>query len=310
MSQGAGDQIVPSGICVAEEQTETVTNFYSLKRILSQGTTEFQSYIIAEVPTFGKAMFINNKMQSALMDEYVYHEHLTHPALVSCPNPERVLIMGGGEGATLRDVLKHSSVKEVTMVDIDKELVDMAKRDMPEWHQGAFNDPRVTLVHTDARAWLADQKDKKFDVIISDLSEPTEEGPAVMLFTKEFFGIVSDRLSADGVFIMQAGSANITHPECYASCNKTLEQVFPIVRPFWTVVTSFISPWGYIVASKNQDPLKLTNDQVNERLASRKVSTRAYNGRTHHALFVLPDYLLEAIAEGRVISDDKPFYWK
>ena len=186
----------------------------------------------------------------------------------------------------------------------------MAKRDMPEWHQGAFNDPRVTLVHTDARAWLASQKDTKFDVIISDLSEPTEEGPAVMLFTKEFYGIVSDRLANDGVFIMQAGSANITHPECYASCTKTLSEVFPIVRPFWTVVTSFISPWGFIVASKNQDPLKLSQSEVAERLASRKVETRAYTGRTHHAMFTLPDYLLEAISKGRVISDDRPFYWK
>lgn len=308
-NQGAGDQIVPTGLCVAEEQTETVTNFYSLKRILSQGTTEFQSYIIAEVPTFGKAMFINNKMQSALMDEYVYHEHLTHPALVTCKNPERVLIMGGGEGATLRDVLKHKSVKSVTMVDIDKELVDMAKRDMPEWHQGAFNDPRVTLVHTDARAWLTAQKDK-FDVIISDLSEPTEEGPAVMLFTKEFFGIVSEKLTDNGVFIMQAGSANITHPECYASCNKTLESVFPIVRPFWTTVTSFISPWGFIVASKKEDPTKLPQEEIAERLSSRGVQTRAYTQRTHHGMFCLPDYLLEAISNGRIISDAKPFYWK
>lgn len=307
---GAGDQIVPTGLCVAEEQTQTVTNFYSLKRILSQGTTEFQSYIIAEVPTFGKAMFINNKMQSALMDEHVYHEHLTLPALIACKNPQSVLIMGGGEGATLRDVLKHKSVKEVVMVDIDKELVEMAKRDMPEWHQGSFNDPRVTLVHTDARGWLEKQSNNKFDVIISDLSEPTEEGPAVMLFTKEFFNTVSSKLTSDGVFVMQAGSANITHPECFASCNKTLEQVFPIVRPFWTTVTSFISPWGFIMASKTQDPLKLTEEDVASRIEAAGIKSKAYMPRNHSAMFCLPDYLIEAIAAGGIISDAKPFYWK
>jgi spermidine synthase len=197
-------------------------------------------------------------------------------------------------------------------VDIDEELVDMVKEHMPEWHQGAFEDPRTTLLHTDARQWLLDHKGAGFDVILSDLPNPHEDGPAQYLFTKEYFQIAADALSDEGVFAMQAGSANANYPECMASCIKTLESMddFRFVAGYYGIVTTFFQPWGFVLASKKHDPLALTAEEIAKRFAARGVRTRYYTPRFHGAVFTLPDYLLECVRDkARVLTDAEPFAW-
>jgi spermidine synthase len=281
--------------------------------MLLEGKTKYQTYQICEIPRFGKSLFLDYNIQTSLLDEYVFHECMSQPAMTLHPNPKKVLVCGGGEGATLREALSHSTVLQAFMVDIDEELVDMVKEHMPEWHQGAFDDTRTTLLHTDARQWLIDNRDAKFDVILSDLPNPHEDGPAQLLFTREYFQICADAMNDDGVFAMQAGSANENYPACMASCIKTLESmadVFPHVAGYFGIVSTFFQPWGFVLASKRHDPLALTEEEIAERHQERGVSNRYYTPRFHRALFTLPEYLLRAVeTEGRILTDAEPFVW-
>lgn len=301
-----------TGIFINETHTSAAIWQYRVAKMILEGQTQYQTYQIAEVPRFGKSLFLDYNIQTSLLDEHVFHECMSQPAMTLHPNPKRVVVCGGGEGATLREALAHNTVEEAIMVDIDEELVDMVKEHMPEWHQGAFEDPRTTLLHTDARAWLAEHKGANFDVILSDLPNPHEDGPGQMLFTEEYFQIAADALSEDGVFAMQAGSANQNYPECMASCIKTLESmdVFPHVAGYWGVVTTFFQPWGFVLASKKHDPLALTVEEITRRHTARGVKTRYYTPRFHDAVFTLPDYLLEAVRDqGRILTDAEPFVW-
>jgi spermidine synthase len=298
---------------ICETHTEAVTWSFSIDRYLVQGKTQYQEYQIVEIPRFGKTLFLDYKIQSSLMDEHVFHECMTQPAMTLHPNPKKVAVCGGGEGATLREALKHNTVKEAHMIDIDEELVDMVKVHMPEWHQGAFDDPRTTLLHTDARKYLEDNKGANFDVVLSDLPDPLEAGPAVYLFTKEYFQICADAMSEDGVFAMQAGCANANYPYCFTACLKTLQdmkETFPYVAGYFGYITTFQMPWGFIVASKKHDPLLLNAEEIAKRHAARGVKTRYYTPRYHQSVFTLPDYLNEALVEhGRVLTDAEPFVW-
>ncbi len=297
---------------IAETHTSAAVWQYRVEKMILEGRTRYQTYQICEVPRFGKSLFLDYNIQTSILDEYVFHECMSQPAMTLHPNPRNVVVCGGGEGATLREALKHNTVEKATMVDIDKELVDMVKQHMPEWHQGAFFDARTTLLHTDARQWLADKKGAGFDVVLSDLPNPHEDGPAQFLFTREYFQIAADAMSDEGVFAMQAGSANENYPECMVSCIETLESmdVFPHVAGYYGIVSTFFQPWGFVLASKRHDPLALTEEEIARRFAQRGVSNRYYTPRFHAAAFTLPEYLLEAKRHsGRVLTDAEPFAW-
>jgi spermidine synthase len=301
-----------TGIFINETHTSAAIWQYRVERMILEGKTKFQTYQIADIPRFGKSLFLDYNIQTSILDEYVFHECMSQPAMTLHPNPRKVLVCGGGEGATLREALKHNTVEHAVMVDIDEELVDMVKVHMPEWHQGAFEDPRTTLVHTDARQWIVDHREDKFDVILSDLPNPHEDGPGQMLFTEEYFQICSDAMSDDGVFAMQAGSANENYPACMASCIKTLESMdcFPFVAGYYGIVSTFFQPWGFVLASKRENPLALTEAEIAKRFAERGVSNRYYTPRFHHAAFTLPEYILRAVEhEGRILTDAEPFVW-
>jgi spermidine synthase len=303
-----------TGMFVAETHTSAVTWFFTIEKMLLSGKTEFQEYQICEVPRFGKSLFLDHNIQTSLFDEHVYHECMSQPAMVLHPNPRKIAVFGGGEGATLREALAHNTVSEAVMVDIDRELIDMVKEHMPEWHRGSFEDPRTTLLHEDARKYVEDNRGAGFDVILSDLPNPHENGPAVRLFTKEYYEACAAALSDDGIFAMQAGCANANYPYCFAACLETLASmtdIFPVVRGYWAHVTSFMMPWGFILASKKHDPLQLSEEELAARFSARSVSTRYYTPRFHLATFTLPDYLYEAQKQhGRIVTDAKPFLWE
>jgi spermidine synthase len=302
-----------TGIFINETHTSAAIWQYRVEKMLLEGKSQYQTYQICDIPRFGKSLFLDYNIQTSILDEYIFHECMTQPAMTLHPNPKKVVVCGGGEGATLREALFHNTVTEAVMVDIDEELVDMVKVHMPEWHQGAFEDPRTTLLHTDARAWLADHKGANFDVVLSDLPNPHEDGPGQFLFTKEYFQICADAMSEDGVFAMQAGSANENYPACMASCIKTLEnmkEVFPYVNGYYGIVSTFFQPWGFVLASKKYDPMALTVEEIAKRHAERGVKNKYYTPRFHQACFTLPEYLLRAVEEqGRLLTDADPFVW-
>ena len=128
---------------------------HSIKDVCYVGETRFQSIEIVTTDSFGKCLVLDGKIQSSEADEFIYHEALVHPAMIGYPHPQTVFIAGGGEGATLREVLAHSTVKRVVMVDVDKEAVDICRSSLSSWHQGSFEDSRLELLHIDAREYLA-----------------------------------------------------------------------------------------------------------------------------------------------------------
>ncbi len=300
-----------NGIWFSEKHTDEILYLYKVKEVIYHGRTKFQRVDILDLYHLGITLFLDERIQSAQIDEAVYHEMLTHVAMFSHPEPQRILILGGGEGATLREVLKHPSVKEAHMVDIDDELVELCRKYMPSWSAGAFEDHRAKLSFVDARTYV-EETNSIFDVIISDLTEPIEEGPSIKLFTREFYMQVYNKLSDDGIFIAQAGSIDPIYPNFAASLYTTLKTVFPIVRIYTEFIFSFQLPWAFVIASKSIDPLKVDMKLLEKRMELiGKDSFQHYYPERHLASFNLPKYFLKSIDEkGVVIKDDAPFIWQ
>jgi spermidine synthase len=277
------------------------------EEVLAAGRTPFQEYEIFVSSLWGKALILDGRLQSAELDEFVYHEALVHPALVAHPNPRRVLVMGGGEGATLREVLRHPPVGRAVMVDLDGELVEVCRRHLPSFHGGAFDDPRASVVFADGRVWLADQPEGSFEVIIWDLPEPLEEGPASLLFTREMFAVARRKLSPGGLLAVQSGSGNI-HGRLLADIHATLRAVFPRVTAYTAFVTSFMDLYGFHVAG-GEDFLWPDASQAEACLAARGVADlRWYAPEFAAGLPGLPRYLAEMLAKrGRVLTDAEPY---
>jgi spermidine synthase len=290
--------------------TPDMVQSYRIKEVIHSGKTRFQSIEIIESGGFGRCLILDGKIQSSEWDEFIYHEALVHPPMIAHPHPQRVFIAGGGEGATLREVFAHSSVKKAVMVDIDEEVIDTCRRLLPSWHQGSFEDSRLELRFGDAKKHLEEcaNRGEKFDVVILDLPEPIEEGPAYLLHTKEFYQVVHEILATDGIISLQAGSSFWGNHQSFTAIINTLKAVFPLVFPYDTFIPSYGGTWGFALASPKMSPPP--PPEVEKRISSRTSSgLRFYDGLTHQGLFCLPKHLREAIAaETQVITIDRPFF--
>jgi len=289
--------------------SRTLIQLHSLEEVLYTGQSKFQSIEIIRSGSFGKCLVLDGKIQSSEVDEFIYHEALVQPAMITHPCPETVFIAGGGEGATLREVLSHNTVKRAVMVDIDDEVIAICQKFLPDHSQGAFKDERTELYHVDARDYLS-KCEEVFDIIIIDLPEPIEEGPAYLLYTQEFYRLVPDRLAANGIICVQSGSAALTELSNFTAVNNTLKSVFPIVCPYHTDVPSFGGPWGFCLASSNLDPHLLSVTEVDSRVSARSLTKlKFYDGVTHQGMFSLPKHLRDELSKpGRLITDKEPFY--
>ena len=278
--------------------------------MIYSGKTRYQSVEILDTGPFGRCLILDGKTQSAEADEYIYHESLVHPAFISHPNPVDIFIAGGGEGATLREVLAHSTVQKAVMVDLDQQLVKLCQRFLPNHHQGAFQDPRVRLHHTDAARFLEDSPEK-FDIIIIDITDPLEGGPAYLLYTQNFYRTVLNRLNPQGILVAQAGSCDsVVYTKVFTSVLNTMSTVFPNVIPYSAYMASFGCMWGFAIASRELNPRELTGQEVDRRIASRvNRQLGYYDGETHKGIFHLPKYLRQEIAnEKHIITEDNPVY--
>ncbi len=284
-------------------------HLHGIRMIHYASQTKYQRMEIMDTGSYGRCLVLDGKMQSSLTDEFIYHEALVHPALLTHPNPRRVFIVGGGEGATLREVLRHKSVEYCMMVDIDREVVEKSKELLPEWHQGAFDDPRTDLRFMDARKYLEETSDS-YDAIIIDISEPVEEGPAYLLFTREFYEIVKERLSPEGVISLQAGTTALHQLLNFTAVNSTLNSVFPVVAPYQATIPSFGLPWGFTLASKKNDPRTFAPAHLEDLIAKRiKGQNRYYDGITNQGMFLLPKHIRKAMAaETKIIEDNAPLF--
>ena len=241
---------VRADLWISEYMTPWDIYQHGITRVLAYKKTAFQEMYIVESGSYGKALVLDGKWQSSTGDEFLYHEPLVHPALIQHGAPRTVLVLGGGEGATVREVLRWKEVERVVMVDIDGEVVEACREHLEEMHQGAFEDPRTELVIGDALEYL-DTTTETWDVIISDLSDPIEEGPSFQLFTKEYFEKVQKALASDGTFVVQAGPVSPFEVALHARLCRTVTSLFPHVHSYASYVPTYGAPWGFVLASSS-----------------------------------------------------------
>ncbi len=293
-----------------EFTTPHEAHMHAMKRFIVNADSPFQKVEIAESYQYGRCLMLDGKMQSAEKDEFIYHEALVHPALITHPNPKKVCIIGGGEGATQKHCIWHPSVEKCWMIDIDKMVMDLSRKYLPDWGGPVWTDKRCIIKAADGRKFLEQSKKGAYDVIIIDLSEPVPGGPSYLLFTKEFYKIVADKLTPDGLISLQCASTQAPDLSMHAMIIRTLKTVFPYVRPFSIEVPAFDLPWGICVAGKTLDPARLNANEVNRRLAERKLTNlRYYDGITHEGIFRVPKYLRTAYEQsGEIITDRSPIF--
>ncbi|MDP7619400.1 MAG: spermidine synthase [Dehalococcoidia bacterium] len=310
---------------ITEAITPNLLQLTEVSRRVYSGRTPFQKVEIVDTVSFGRVFLLDGKTQSTEADEFVYHESLVHPVLLSIPKPKRVFIGGGGEGATLREVLRHRSVEEAVMVDLDAEVVALCREHLTTWHQGAFDDPRTTLVHDDALAFL-DHEQTPFDALVLDLVDPMEAGPAYKLYTKEFYELAASKLTADGALVIQSGPAiaGTIRPSSdredgpgpltdltrgFTALHHTLSQVFPTVVGYTATIPAFGGPWSFLIASNGHtDPCTLDPALVDQRLAERVGTPMGhYDGISHQGMFALPKPLRAALeSETWIVTEEHP----
>ncbi len=293
--------------CFSDHISPDLTVLHSIKERIYSGRTKFQSVDIINTGSYGVCLVLDGKIQSSEADEFIYHEALVHPAMLTHPRPEAVLIAGGGEGATLREVLAHKTVKRAVMVDIDEEVVKLCRRFLPSWHQKAFDDPRAELHFADARQYLEESSDE-FDVIIIDLVDPLEQGPARLLYTREFYQIVKQKLGTAGIMSVQAEPSEWKNLDNFTAIANTLGNVFSIARPYQVHVPSFFGLWGFVAASETLDPARLTFEEIDARISKRiSKKLKSYDGLTHQAMFTIPKHIRRQLtAAKRIITDKQP----
>jgi len=261
--------------------------------VLFESKTEHQHLLIFENETFGRVLALDGVVQTTERDEFIYHEMLAHVPLFSHPAPKDVLIIGGGDGGLLREVIKHQTVERVVQVEIDRAVIDLCSTYLPGHSQGAFEHPKAEIVIGDGIDFVC-ETERRFDVVLSDCTDPI--GPGEVLFSSRFYAGVARCLKPGGIFVAQNGSAFL-QPEEVTTTYQRLSPYFAQRRFYGAAVPTYVGgiltfAWAAFDAAQAL-PDAAT---LQQRFADSGVKTRYYNPDLHGASFALPQYVLEAIA--------------
>lgn len=272
----------------------SVYGFRFERRLLSL-RTPYQQLELLESAQLGRTLRLDGRFMTSERDEFFYHEALVHPAALAHPFPERALILGGGDGGAAEELLKHPSIRRVTIVDLDPDVVDVARHELASIHRGALDDPRVQVLCEDGGAFVRGC-DALFDLVLLDLTDP--ETPAGSLYTREFMGDLRRVLAPGGAIVLHLG-APFFEPGQVRALLADLQHTFGIVAPYGLHVPLYGAYWGFAVASDDLDPLSPSVAEVRTRLERRAIGDlRYYNAPVHEALFALPNFYRE-LAEPR-----------
>jgi spermidine synthase len=280
-----------------EEFSSSEQHHHAIEEVYHSGRSQFQQIAVLRSSAFGKMLVIDGDTQSAQADERIYHEALAHPALAGAHDRRRVLILGGGEGATLREVLRCPDVERCTMVDIDAAVVELSKRFLPEWSAGAFDDPRARVVIGDALEFMRSHSER-FGVIISDLTEPLEDSPSHPLFNDSVFELIKSRLDEGGVYVLQASTGAAVNASLHCKMARTLRRHYNHVASFVTHVPAFDTEWAFLACSDRSDLARLEAETIDRYCERLRGESFFYDTLTHRRLFALPLYLRRMLAAG------------
>jgi len=250
----------------------------SLEKIKS----EFQEIEVVESESFGKILLIDGVIMLTEADEFCYHEMIAHVPLCVHPKAQKVLVIGGGDGGTVREILKHDSINEVDVCEIDEKVIEISKRHFP-YLANNFNDPKVKIYCEDGNKFIKAHKDE-YDIIIVDSSDPI--GPAEVLFRREFYKAMYQALKNNGIVVTQSESF-FYHKKIIKSLFSFIKEIYPIPEYYYTLVPTYPSGViGFTFCSKKYHPI---ND-FNETEALKLTDLRYYNKDIHKAAFNLPTF--------------------
>lgn len=268
-----------------EDHTHGYSVKWRINKTIHVEQTQYQHLAIVDTIEFGRALVLDGIIQATVSDEFIYHEMIAHVPLFTHVNPRRVLIIGGGDGGTTREVLKHRTVKQIDLVEIDAQVVTVCRNYLPET-ACAFDDARVHVIIDDGFDYVRQEKEV-YDVIIVDSSDPV--GPAIELFSKEFYSNVFRSLKSDGLFVAQTDSPTFSK-DLFQRIYQDVKSIFPFTLVYLTCIPSYISGfWSFTLGSKCYHPLKdLRTDPL--------VKTRYYTPELHKACFILPRYIEELLS--------------
>ncbi|RSK28989.1 polyamine aminopropyltransferase [Bacillus sp. HMF5848] len=268
-----------------EKQTESFGITAKIKRTLHTEQTDFQKLDMVETEEFGNMLILDGMVMTTQKDEFVYHEMVAHVPLFTHPNPENVLVVGGGDGGVIREVLKHPSVKKATLVEIDGKVIEYSKQYLPEI-AGMLDDPRVEVKVDDGFMHIA-QSENEYDVIMVDSTEPV--GPAVNLFTKGFYAGISKALKEDGIFVAQSDNPWFK-PELITNVQRDVKEIFPITTMYVANIPTYPSGlWCFTLGSKKHDPLAVEDSRFHD------IETKYYTKELHKACFALPKFVQDLV---------------
>lgn len=268
-----------------EGQIADAAMTYKIKETLVTKKTEFQDLAIVDTYAFGRMLVLDGIVQTTIKDEYVYHEMISHIPLFTHPNPKKVLVVGGGDGGAIREVLKHPSVEKVVLCEIDSEVIKECKRFLPEI-SCALDDPRCEVFIGDGIKYVHEHKNE-FDIIIVDSTDPF--GAAEGLFGGSFYKEISECLTDEGIFIAQTETPFYL-PDVVKKVYNDAKAVFPVTRLFMAGIPTYPSGfWSFTVGSKKRDPKTVDLSNTID------IDTKYYTKELHHACFVLPKFIEDLI---------------
>jgi spermidine synthase len=275
----------------SEFQTKNLALGARVKETLYMGKSDFQEIAVLDTFEFGRMLALDGVFQTSVMDEFIYHEMIAHVPMFVHPAPKNVLIIGGGDGGSAREALRHPGVELVEMVEIDGLVVEVCKKYLPEISKVLISgDDRFALKIGDGIDHMAQATDK-YDVVIVDCSDPI--GPGEGLFNRQFYKDCFRALKADGLFVQQTESP-FYHQPLLKRVRKDIESIFPITRTYLAQIPLY--PGGthcFTIGSKKHDPLAVDTARLPE------LPARYWNRELQRASFALPNFMLELFKIGR-----------
>lgn len=267
---------------------------FRIDELLYEVKTDHQHLIIFRNAAFGRVMVLDGIVQTTEKDEFIYHEMMAHLPILAHGQAARVLIVGGGDGAMLREVTRHQTVTHITQVEIDQQVIEMSRKFLPNHSRGAFDDPRVKIVIEDGLKFVQQTGDT-FDVIISDSTDPI--GPGEVLFKEDFYAACKRCLTPGGVLVTQNGVPYM-QPDEIRTTARRIRRVFDDWHFYSAAVPTYIGgimtfAWGTDNKALRQTDISILKD----RFAAAKIKTHYYNPEIHFAAFALPQYIVEAIGK-------------
>ena len=270
---------------VMEQLTENAAFGFRAHNVQRQHTP-FQTLEMLDTPSFGRVMRLDDHFMTSEGEEFFYHECMAHPAAMAHPDPQQVLVIGGGDGGLAEELLKHNTVQRLVLAELDEAVIEVSKAQLQRVHNGVWDDPRLQLQIGDGMAYV-DSTTDRFDLILLDLTDP--HTPAGSLYSAEALQRMRRVLNPGGALVLHLGSP-VFHAEQVRALSQTLKATFAQVACYGTYVPLYGAYWGMAVCSDSLQPTAVSAAQIDERLAARDVTDlQYYNADIHGALFALPN---------------------